>query len=363
MLNKIKLYSMVLVSTVMILMLVSIADSAPFTDISTYSNTDSVIDTVVNTVATTMNVGNDLWKVAITSDGSKIYVTTDGNKNVSVIDTAKDTVTAMLNAGNYPIEFALSPSGTRVYSANRLDKNVSVIKTGNNNVVGTVDLGVNPYTLGQFIGKLVPTIYWNNSTNITYGTALNNTQLDAYASINGNFIYTPPNGTVLSAGQQQILSITFIPTDTVNYTQTYATALINVAQAAPTITWSNPADIVYGTPVSSVQLDANSSVNGTFIYTPHLGTVLSEGNQTVHVNFTPDDAINYTTASANVTINVLTPVQKIYQMITFVEGLVTSDELNRQSGVELIYELHDTIGDLIQGYTNLAIIEIKNFIY
>src|SRR5208283_1999069 len=106
-------------------------------------------------------------------------------------------------------------------------------------------------------------IYWNNPTNITYGTALNNTQLDAYASVNGNFIYTPSNGTVLSAGQQQILSITFTPTDTVNYTQTYATALINVTPAAPAITWSNPADIVYGIPVSNVQLDANSSVNGT----------------------------------------------------------------------------------------------------
>lgn len=139
--------------------------------------------------------------------------------------------------------------------------------------------------------------------------------------------------------------------------------MINVTQAAPTITWSNPDDIVYGIPVSSVQLNANSSVNGTFIYNPPLGTVLSEGNQTLHVNFTPDDAINYTTASANVTINIMTPMQKIHQMITFVGGLVTSGELNHQAGVELISELHDTIGDLIHGYTNLAIIEIKNFIH
>jgi YVTN family beta-propeller protein len=107
----------------MILMLSSIADSVPLIDISKCGNADSVIDTVVNTVATTMNVGNDLWKVGITLDGSKVYVTTDGNKNVYVIDTVKDTVTTMLNAGNYPVEFALSPSGTRVYSANRLDKN------------------------------------------------------------------------------------------------------------------------------------------------------------------------------------------------------------------------------------------------
>src|ERR1035437_10070639 len=113
MLNKIKLYSMVLVSIAMILMLSSIADSVPLIDISKCGNADSVIDTVVNTVATTMNVGNDLWKAGMTLDGTNVYV----------IDTVKDTVTTMLNAGNYPVEFALSPSGTRVYSANRLDKN------------------------------------------------------------------------------------------------------------------------------------------------------------------------------------------------------------------------------------------------
>jgi YVTN family beta-propeller protein len=340
-----------------------IAGAAPFTYITTGSNTESVIDTATNTVTATTNIANDLLKVALATDGSNEYVTTDGNKNISMINTARDIITTMLNAGNYPIGVALTTYGTQIYAANRLEKNVSVINTGNNNVIATVDFGGNPYTIGQFIGKLAPTIYWNNPTNITYGTALNNTQLDAYASVNGNFIYTPSKGTVLSAGQQQILSITFTPTDTVNYTQTYATTLINVTQAAPTITWNNPADIVYGTPVSSVQLDAKSSVNGTFIYNPPLGTVLSEGYQTLHLNFTPDDAINYTTSSANVTINVLTPVQKIQQMITFVHRLVTSGELNRQSGVELISELHNTIGDLINGYTNLAIVELKHFIH
>jgi YVTN family beta-propeller protein len=346
----------------MILMLVSIAGAAPFTYI-TGSNTESVIDTATNTVTATTNIANDLLEVALTTDGSNVYVAADGNKNVYVINTAKDIITTMLNAGNYPIGVALTPYGKQVYAANRLEKNISVINTGNNTVIATVDLGGNPYTLGQFIGKLAPTIYWNNPTNITYGTALNNTQLDAYASVNGNCIYTPSKGTVLSAGQQQILSITFAPTDTVNYTQTYATTLINVTQATPTIIWNNPADIVYETPVSSVQLDANSSVNGTFIYNPPLGTVLSEGYQTLHVNFTPDDAINYTSASANVTINVLTPVQKIQQMTTFVHRLVTSGELNRQSGVELISELHNTMGDLIKGCTNLAIVELKHFIH
>ena len=54
---------------------------------------------------------------------------------------------------------------------------------------------------------------------------------------------------------------------------------INVNKATPTITWSNPADITYGTALSSTQLNAvatdpvtGNTVTGTFIYTPAAGT-------------------------------------------------------------------------------------------
>jgi PKD repeat protein len=72
----------------------------------------------------------------------------------------------------------------------------------------------------------------------------------------------------------------------------------------PTITWSNPVDILYGTPLSNVQLDASASVPGTFVYTPPSGTILRPGIQTLSVSFTPDDTANYNTASKTVTIKV-----------------------------------------------------------
>ena len=97
----------------------------------------------------------------------------------------------------------------------------------------------------------------------------------------------------------------FIPTDLVDYNITPATVSINVIPATPTITWSKPADIVYGTPLSSRQLDATSSVPGTFVYTPPIGTVLNAGsNQKLSTTFTPNDTVDYTTASASVSINV-----------------------------------------------------------
>jgi len=79
----------------------------------------------------------------------------------------------------------------------------------------------------------------------------------------------------------------------------------SVGKATPTITWTSPADITYGTPLSATQLNATASVPGTFNYNPASGTVLNAGNpQTLHVDFTPTDSANYTTASKDVQINV-----------------------------------------------------------
>ena len=116
--------------------------------------------------------------------------------------------------------------------------------------------------------QATPTITWSNPADIVYGTALSGTQLDATSSwtvggvsgsVPGTFTYTPAAGTVLDAGNDQTLSVAFTPTDTTDYTTASATATINVLQATPTITWSNPADIVYGTALSGTQLDATSS--------------------------------------------------------------------------------------------------------
>ncbi len=74
----------------------------------------------------------------------------------------------------------------------------------------------------------------------------------------------------------------------------------------PTITWNNPDDITYGTALSSLQLNASCNVDGSIIYDPAEGTVLNVGNnQVLNATFTPSNPEKYTTASASVTINVL----------------------------------------------------------
>jgi YVTN family beta-propeller protein len=77
MINKQKLYSIALVSTAMILMLISIAGAAPF-----------------------------------------VYIP-DGSGNILyVINTSTDTVTASEYAGNTPNRIAVNPAGTKVEGIN-----------------------------------------------------------------------------------------------------------------------------------------------------------------------------------------------------------------------------------------------------
>ena len=151
------------------------------------------------------------------------------------------------------------------------------------------------------VDQASPTITWNNPANITYGTPLSATQLNATASVQGTFTYTPAVGAIVTAGTDT-LSVTFTPTDSINYATATKTVSLTVKQAAPTIAWSNPAPITYGTPLSNSQLDATASVQGTFTYTPAVGAIVTAGTDTLSVSFTPTDSTDYTTASATVQI-------------------------------------------------------------
>jgi hypothetical protein len=77
---------------------------------------------------------------------------------------------------------------------------------------------------------------------------------------------------------------------------------------APTVTWANPANITFGTPLGATQLDASASLPGTFTYSPPPGTVLGAGaGQLLSVVFTPADTIDYPVVTDSVTINVTAP--------------------------------------------------------
>src|SRR4029079_5162483 len=104
-----------------------------------------------------------------------------------------------------------------------------------------------------------------------------------------------------------------------DYSFSFVNGVLAVGKTIPVISWSNPADIVYGTELSSTQLNAtasdpttNANVAGAFTYPPTARTVLHVGNgQALAVNFAPSDTTNYIapnqkTVSINVTKATLT---------------------------------------------------------
>jgi hypothetical protein len=150
--------------------------------------------------------------------------------------------------------------------------------------------------------KASPALSWADPAAIFYGTALSGAQLNATASVPGSFSYSPALGTVLPAGLQA-LSVLFTPSDTTHYVSVMATVPLTVSMVTPTITWPTPAPMVYGAALTETQLNATSSLPGTFVYTPSAGTIPTPGVQTLTATFTPTDTADYTSVVTAVTLN------------------------------------------------------------
>src|SRR2546421_6810421 len=154
----------------------------------------------------------------------------------------------------------------------------SIASTVNDNgtVVGSSDTaaGTRHATAWNMSLKPAPTITWPTPSDIVYGTALGATQLNATADVPGTFTYSPPDGTVLPAGDAQKLSVIFTPEDPQAFSETTASMFINVSKATPAIAWPRPAAILFGTSLGVAQLNATANLSGTFFYSPPAGTIL-----------------------------------------------------------------------------------------
>jgi hypothetical protein len=170
-------------------------------------------------------------------------------------------------------------------------------------------------TVSQVVNKGTPTVTWSTPADITYGTALGASQLNATTSVPGSLTYLPAAGTVLNAGNQQTLSVSFTPTDAANYNDVPATTVkINVLKATATITVT-PYTVVYdgnahtatgtATGVGGADLSAGLTLTGT-THT-HAATYAADpwsfagGLNYNDANGTVDDLINRANATITVT--------------------------------------------------------------
>lgn len=78
------------------------------------------------------------------------------------------------------------------------------------------------------IDKKDPYIAWENPADMYEGDALSAVQLNAIAETDGDFIYNPPEGTVLPLGEHQKLTLKFTPYDTEHYNVVEDSVFVNV---------------------------------------------------------------------------------------------------------------------------------------
>ena len=146
---------------------------------------------------------------------------------------------------------------------------------------------------------------WSPPANITYGTPLGNTQLDAtaIAVINGNTVtvpgtlaYSPTAGTVLQAGNNQALTVSFTPFDSIDYNPAMGGTTITVLQATSTVSVTDNGGTYNGSPFA-----ASGTVTGAggLNTTPTSFSYVGTGSTTYPATFVaPTNAGTYTVTAS-----------------------------------------------------------------
>ncbi len=195
------------------------------------------------------------------------------------------------------------------------------------------------------ITQATPLVTWVAPASIIFGTPLGSSQLDASANVAGSPVYSPDAGAFLNAGSGQTLSVTFTPSDSVDYTTVTKTTTINVAKATPTFTVADaggqfdgrsfPASVtIAGTGTENSPTASLEGITPTLSYNTSAGTSLGStpptaaGNYTVlalfpgNTNYSPVQSppVPFTIAQGNATIVLTSSIgSAVYgQSVTFV---------------------------------------------
>jgi len=172
--------------------------------------------------------GRGAFKVAIpascaTVPGTPIPVSSaGGTPNVSVTAASGScTWNAVSNSSFIHVTGGASGAGSGTVNLS-VDANTTGIPRD-----GTLTIAGQTVTIHQ---RALPAITWNNPADIIYGTGIDGTQLNATANVPGSFVYTPPSGTVLGKGPQN-LHTDFTPTNTADYDNASKDVTLNVLSA------------------------------------------------------------------------------------------------------------------------------------
>jgi len=169
----------------------------------------------------------------------------------------------------------------------------------------TVDYATVTSSASVTVNQATPSVTtWPVATDITYGQTLADSTLSGgAASPVGTFAFSTPTNAPDAGTNSQ--SITFTPTDSVDYASVVGAASVIVNQAIPSVTaWPAATDITYGQTLADSTLSGGAATpDGSFAFStptnaPGAGTALQS------VTFTPTDTNNYSLITNSVNVNV-----------------------------------------------------------
>ena len=124
--------------------------SPPGTDESTLPPPDraadgiGMVDLATGAMAGMVRAGTDPEQVAVSADGTRLYVANEDAGEASVVDIATGEILAALPVGGEPEGVRISPDGSVVYVTSEEDNQVSAIDTATNTVAAQFDVGARP---------------------------------------------------------------------------------------------------------------------------------------------------------------------------------------------------------------------------
>jgi hypothetical protein len=245
----------------------------------------SVLDMATHTLGAVTGLNNYPYGIAVAANGPRVYVGQGGGETLYVLDTTTTTVLTEASVGSQPGLMAVTPITAAVTA-----HSVSGVFGGQVDLSATLTVDGSPVT-GRMIAFSLHGVEVGSAVTESDGTAtLRDVALD----------------TLTAGSYPDDIWAEFIGDG--YYFPATATGSLSIARATPVITWATPTEVIDGTVLGAAQLNAATTIAGTFAYTPAAGSVLRAGAQRLDTLFTPVDLLNYTTASASVTMLVAPPI-------------------------------------------------------
>lgn len=251
------------------------------------------------------NAGTNILSVNFTPTDATNYNSVNNTTVFLTVNKATATIslsnlTQTFDGNPKPVTVTTSPIGLTVITTTYNGSATIPSAVGSYSVSSSLNnsnYSATPATGTLVISSSAANIYITNYDNLVYnGSAQIPTVTSAYSySITYDGSPTPPTN---------VGSYTVIATINDGVHTGADTVTMTIIKATPVIVWNDPAPIIFGTALSSTQLDASSSVAGSFAYAPASGTILNAGTYILSTTFTPTDASNYNSATAQVSIAV-----------------------------------------------------------